>query len=103
MSNPAIHYSPVFLMNAARDTPSDIEIPDFPEKTLPMDCVDNWSVGYVDDGHYTVMEDCARTRRHGALAVELRAPAYSGQLAMCVSDVLGRSWYYALESGCRND
>ena len=77
----------------------EVEIPDFPENALPMDCVDNWSVGYVRDGRYTVMEEYARTRKNGALAEELRAPAYAGQLAMRVNDVLGRSWTYALDVG----
>ena len=74
----------------------EVDIPGLPEDALPLDGVDNWSVGYVREGRYEVMDDGMRTRRHGALKPELRAPAYSGQLAMCVSDVLGRSWYYAL-------
>ena len=31
------------------------------------------------------------------LETELAVPAYDGDLALCVGDVLGRSWYYALE------
>ena len=75
----------------------EVDIPGLPEGSAPMDCVDNWSVGYVRDGDYCVMEDSVRTRRHGALANELKAPAYSGQLALCVCDLLGRSYYYALQ------
>ena len=62
-----------------------------------LDCVDNWSVGYLRDGGYEVMASFARSRRHPALERELRVPVYSGKLAMRVGDVLGRSWYYALE------
>ena len=76
----------------------EVELPGLPENAKPLDLVDNWSVGYYDNGRYTVMEDCVRTRRHGALRTELRAPVYAGQLAMCVSDLLGRNWYYALEA-----
>ena len=43
------------------------------------------------------MEDRVRTRRKPALALELRAPVFSGQLALCVADLLGRSYYFALE------
>ena len=75
----------------------DVEVPGLPEGASPLDCVDNWSVGYLRDGDYHVMADYVRTRRHGGLERELRAPMYAGQLAMCVSDVLGRSWYFALD------
>lgn len=74
----------------------EVDIPGLPADACPLDCVDNWSVGYLRDDKYMVMEDFVRTRRHAALQTELRAPVYSGQLAMCVSDVLGRSWYYRL-------
>ena len=40
------------------------------------------------------MSDFVRTRRHAALKDELVVPMYAGTLAICVSDVLGRSWYY---------
>ena len=77
----------------------EVEVPGLQGVAKPMDCVDNWSVGYVRDGVYEVMAEFARTRRQPALAEELLAPVYSGQLAMCVSDLLGRSWYFALEPG----
>ena len=75
----------------------EVTLPGLPKNAAPLDVVDNWSVGYVRDGHYTVMEDSVRTRRQGALNLELRAPAFSGQLALCVADVLGRSYYFAVE------
>jgi len=74
----------------------EVAIPGLPA-AAPLDGVDNWSVGYLREDGYHVMEDDVRTRRHGDLRTELRAPAYAGRLAMCVSDVLGRSYYYGLE------
>ena len=74
----------------------EVDIPGMPEASEPMDCVDNWSVGYLRPDGYEVMADSVRTRRHGALETELQVPMYAGALVMCVSDVLGRSWYYKL-------
>ena len=74
----------------------EVAIPGLPA-AAPLDGVDNWSVGYLREDGYHVMEDDVRTRRHGDLRTELRAPAYAGRLAMCVCDVLGRSYYYGLE------
>lgn len=65
-----------------------------------LDGVDNWSVGYIRDGAYHVMADAVRTRRKPALADALDAPAYSGQLALCVNDVTGRSFCYAIDVDC---
>ena len=62
-----------------------------------LDGVDNWSVGYLRDGEYFAMAEAARTRRAPALPDALDAPVYSGQLALCVSDVTGRSFCYALD------
>ncbi|MBR1560502.1 MAG: hypothetical protein IJ646_09720 [Clostridia bacterium] len=77
----------------------EVDVPGLPADAGPMDAVDNWSVGYVRDGDYHVMEDYVRTRRHGGLLLELKAPAYEGQLALCVSDILGRNYYYGLDVG----
>ena len=73
----------------------EAEIPGM-KREAPMDEVDNWSVGYLRGENYEVMESFARTRRTPALQTELRAPVFQGQLALCVADVLGRSWYYKL-------
>ena len=62
-----------------------------------LDAVDNWAVGYLREGRLEIMEDTVRTRRHGALITELKVPVYSGKLGMLVSDLLGRTWYYALD------
>ena len=62
-----------------------------------LDGVDNWSVGYIRSGEYLAMAEAARTRRAPELPDALDAPVYSGQLALCVSDVTGRSFCYALD------
>ena len=75
----------------------EAQVPGLPADAQPMDAVDNWSVGYLRPEGYRVMAEFARGRREGELARELAVPAYGGELAMCVSDVTGRSFYYALE------
>ena len=75
----------------------DAVIPGLPEGHDPMDAVDNWSVGYLRPEGYRVMAEFARNRKEGALRGELAVPVYGGQLAMCVGDVTGRSFYYALD------
>ena len=75
----------------------DADIPGLPEGAAPMDAVDNWSVGYLRPEGYRVMAAFARSRKEGALRRELAVPVYGGELALCVSDVTGRCFYYALE------
>lgn len=62
-----------------------------------MDGVDNWSVGYIRNGEYHAMALAARTKRNPKLADMLDAPVYSGQLAICVSDVTGRCFCYEID------
>lgn len=62
-----------------------------------LDGVDNWSVGYIRDGEYIAMADAVRTKRQPALKTTLDAPVYSGQLAICVSDVTGRCFCYEID------
>lgn len=61
-----------------------------------LDAVDNWSVGYLRKDGYHCMVDSARRRRVPGIASTLAAPVYEGELALCVSDVLGRSFYYRI-------
>lgn len=68
----------------------------FPRKLEGLDAVDNWSVGYLREDGYHCMAEFARTRTDGALKTSLDAPVYAGDLAMCVSDVSGRSFYYRI-------
>ena len=74
----------------------EAEIPGMPEGAGPLDAVDNWSVGYLRPEGYEVMAAFARSKRIPELQRELAVPAYAGELAMCVSDVMGRSFLYAL-------
>ena len=62
-----------------------------------LDCVDNWSVGYIRNGEYHVMADAVRIKRSPALKNILEAPVYSGQLAICINDVSGRSFCYEID------
>ena len=75
----------------------DADIPGLPEGCEPLDAVDNWSVGYLRPEGYRVMAEFARDRKAGALQRELAVPVYGGEPALCVADVTGRSFYYALD------
>ena len=91
----AIHAGVGFYHVILEDFSTDI--PGLPEGALPMDVVDNWSVGYLRPEGYQVMAEFARSKRAGALQRELAVPAYAGKLALCVGDVAGGSHYFALE------
>ena len=68
------------------------------DRTLEgLDGVDAWSVGYLRDGAYLAMAESVRTKRNPALRDSLDAPVYSGQLALCISDVIGRSFCYEID------
>lgn len=75
----------------------DTDIPGMPEGAGPLDAVDNWSAGYMKPEGYCAMAEFARSRRAPELQTELAVPAYAGELAICVSDVLGRSYFYLLD------
>lgn len=62
-----------------------------------LDGVDNWSVGYMRNGEYHVMADAVRIKRSPELKNVLDAPVYSGNLALCVNDVGGRSFCYEID------
>ena len=76
----------------------DGRVEGMPEDAAPMDAVDNWSVGYLREDGYEVMAEFARIRREPELKTELVVPVYSGDLALAVSDLAGRTWVYALET-----
>lgn len=61
-----------------------------------FDAVDSWSVGYLREDGYHCMTEFARTKREPALQTSLDAPVYAGDLAICVGDVTGRSFYYQI-------
>ena len=61
-------------------------------------------IWYVNEGEYAPDRDSGlngmlaqRLREEGMLRRELAVPVYGGELALCVADVTGRSFYYALE------
>ncbi len=62
-----------------------------------LNAVDNWSVGYLREDGYHCMDDSVRRKGAPELQTTLSAPIYDGTLAMCVSDVFGRSFYYRIE------
>lgn len=62
-----------------------------------LEGVDNWSVGYIRGDEYHAMTLAARTKRNPVLPDSLDAPVYSGQLAICVSDVTGRAFCYEID------
>ncbi len=61
-----------------------------------LDGVDNWSAGYLRAGEYLAMAQSLRTKRTPMLETTLNVPVYSGQLAICVSDITGRSFCYEI-------
>ena len=63
-----------------------------------LDAVDSWSVGYVRGNRYLCTAEFARSKRAPELCRTLRAPVYSGQLALCVNDVAGNAYCYALRT-----
>lgn len=64
-----------------------------------LDMVDSWAVGYLEGETFRALAQALRTSRTPALAAALEAPVYAGQLALRVSDVYGRSYYFACETG----
>ena len=54
----------------------------------------SFSVGPLREDGYHCMAEFARTKREPALKAQLDAPIYAGELALCVSDVSGRCFYY---------
>lgn len=72
------------------------QIENLPLNAGPMDAVDNWSVGYLREGRYECLAEFIRGKRAPELCRTLDVPVFSGKLALCVGDVTGRSFYFAL-------
>lgn len=62
-----------------------------------LDALDSWAAGYLRDGAFHVMAQASRSHAQPALPAELRLPVLSGEPALRVSDVLGRSFYYRID------
>ncbi len=63
-----------------------------------LDAVDNWAVGYLREGVFISMASDFRTRQKSALSAALQLPVLEGTPCLRVGDVLGRYFYYALDS-----
>lgn len=66
-----------------------------------LDAVDGWSVGYLRGGEFLAMAQDMRTRHHPALSTRLELPVLEGTPCIRVGDVLGRYFYYTIESDDR--
>ena len=62
-----------------------------------LDAVDNWSVGYLRDGCFVAESHGVRSRRKPALPATLELPVYEGEVAIRVTDVYGRDFYYVFD------
>ena len=78
-------------------TLDEFDIGDIAGRTLDgLDAADNWSVGFLRDGDYTVMDEFWRTRRWPEFKRTLDLPVFTGEPAICVGDVLGGSHYFRI-------
>ena len=68
---------------------------EFPE----LDMVDSWAVGYLEGDAFRVMAQFQRSHGQPALDTALDAPVYEGRLAVRVSDVYGRNYYFPCPAG----
>ena len=60
-----------------------------------MDMIDSWAVGYLEGETFRAMAQSIRSHKTPKLNPVLQAPVYEGRLAVRVSDVYGRSYYFA--------
>ncbi len=69
-------------------------------RELPMawDALDNWALGYLRAGEMRVLSQAARSRRNPELPREMEIPVYEGEIALRLSDVYGKSFYYKLNT-----
>lgn len=64
-------------------------------RELPgLDAVDSWAAGYVRDGAFHFYAGETRSREKPSLKGTALVPVYEGELAIRVSDVTGRDFYY---------
>ncbi len=68
------------------------------ERELAMlDAVDSWAAGYIRNGEFILCGSEVRSRKTPSLTGRLCVPLYEGDLAVRVSDILGRDFYYRVE------
>ena len=80
----------VELRHFAVPHPGDREFPD-------LDLVDSWAAGYLEGETLRVLAQFQRSHRAPALQTVLQVPVYAGPLALRVSDVFGRNYYFHWE------
>ncbi len=64
-----------------------------------LDAVDSWAAGYIRNGEFIACDSEIRSRKTPSLKGHLCVPLFEGDLAVRVSDILGRDFYYRIE--CR--
>ncbi len=68
-------------------------------EVVPVDWeqIDNWALGYMqDDETLRVLAQASRTARTPELPRELEIPVYDGRVALRLTDVRGKSYYYGM-------
>ena len=75
------------------------ELPDAPEglALTGLDAVDSWALGTVRDGQFWTLAEEGRSFKKPELSAVLCAPLDAPGLALRVSDILGRRFFYSLQ------
>ncbi len=75
------------------------ELPDAPEGLAlsGLDAVDSWALGAVRDGQFWTLAEEGRSFKKPELSAVLCAPLDAPGLALRVSDILGRRFFYSLQ------
>lgn len=68
-----------------------------PEGAEPLDAVDSWAVGTVENGTFTALAEEIRSFRKPALSFQLNIPRETERLVVRVSDPAGRRFYESPE------
>ena len=68
----------------------------WPEGVAGLDGVDQWSVGQLRDGVFSVMVDSVRSRATPELETALQVPMNTPDLAAIIVDVLGNRYCYRI-------
>ncbi|MBQ9409242.1 MAG: site-specific DNA-methyltransferase [Clostridia bacterium] len=87
---PGITFEAVYL--------TDVQLDGLPEglEISGIDDIDSWAVGTVSDGVFTCLDEEVRTAKNPILKGELHMEMYQSALAVRISDILGRSYFFSL-------
>ena len=71
-----------------------------PEKvhSAGLQAIDSWAAGTVKGGVFYSLSAEARTNKSPRLSGELHVPMYTDGLAVRVSDILGRRYFFSLQN-----